>query len=330
MNRREFVVMGAGAAAVVLGSRVVGQPQPKKEEMFFEWKSVSGPVTVAFGMGGNSTRVVGKEVTYLFDTKNSPWGKTLRREVGTGAPKLVVINTHHHADHTGGNHAFTPDCTVMAHEKCLPRIPGNVARYISQIKEAVGSFPKDKGPAGEKARADWMEVYKHVTELEAKQFTPTKGVGDSLDLGEAGGAKIQLRQFGPGHTDNDLVAFLPEENVLVAGDLLFRKLYPYVDPDGGGTVAGWIAALGKAAALCDAKTKVVPGHGEITDVSGLKEQTAYFEKCREAVEKALKAGRERKDIVTMRVPFPGYQNEDRQSMTMAALYGELKGGEEKK
>lgn len=340
MNRRELLAAGGAAAAgVLLAQALNAQPlnaQPRKESggsgggakraTFFEWKPIASDLaafSVAFGQGGNVTKVDGKDVGYLIDTKNSPWGKTLRREAAFGASKVVVINTHHHADHTGGNHAFTADCDVLAHEKCLPRIAGNVARYVSHIKEAVGNFPQGEGEALKKGREDWTELYHNVTKLEAKSFTPTKGVKDTHEITTAGGPKISLRQFGPGHTDNDLVLHFPDHNVLVVGDLVFRRLHPYVDQDGGGTVEGWIAALKQAQGLCDKKTRVIPGHGELCGPEGLKDQIDYFEKSRDAVAKAIKSGRQRKDIVTMKVQFPGYANEDRQEMTMSQLYNEL-------
>jgi len=340
MNRRDFVITSTTAAAsLVLAGTVMAQPQkqPAKPNAkpnaapagptFFDWKPLVPGVMVAVGQGGNTTLIDGPEIRYLIDTKNSPWGKTVRREAEShakAASKLVVINTHHHADHTGGNHAFTKDCEVLAHEKALPRIPGNMARYVSQIKEAVGNFPKGPGPAIEKARADWTEVYENVTKLEAKDFTPTKAIRDTHDFNTAGGAKLAAHQFGPGHTDNDLVLHLPDLNVVVMGDLLFRKLHPFIDQNGGGTIEGWIAALKKAQELCDKSTKLIPGHGELCGPEGIKDQIEYFEKSRDAVAKALKAGRDRKDILTMKVPFPGYANEDRQEMTMRQLYLELK------
>jgi glyoxylase-like metal-dependent hydrolase (beta-lactamase superfamily II) len=318
-----------------MSQQASAQPQKQQDKAtgktasFFQWKEVAPgiPVFVAMGQGGNTTLIDGKDVRYLVDTKNSPWGKTLRREAeshGQPAAKLVVINTHHHGDHTGGNHAFTKDCEVLAHEKCLPRIPGNMARYVSSIKEAVGNFPKGEGEALEKARADWKQVYDNVTQLEAKKFTPTKTIKETHEITTTGGAKITAHHFGPGHTDNDLVLHIPEHNVLVTGDIIFRKLFPYVDENGGGTIEGWITALKKASELCDKKTHIIPGHGELCGPDGLKDQIDYFEKSRDAVLKALKAGRDRKDILTMKVPFPGYANEDRQEMTMRQLYAELK------
>lgn len=324
MDRREFLAASAAAAALSMVPAAGRAAMIAPEPTFFDWKPVAGPVWAGFGQGGNSTLIVGKEVSYLFDTKNAPFGATLRREVQAKAPgRLVLINTHHHSDHTGGNHAFAADHTILAHEKALPRIPNNFARYISGIKEAVGSTQGVPPAVAERVKADRADLYKRITDMTPKNFMPTEAVGDSRTLASEGGATVHLRQFGPGHTDNDLVTHIPEHNVVIAGDLLFRRLYPYVDPDGGGNTVGWCEALRHVIALCDAKTKVIPGHGEVCSVDALKEQIEYFEKIRAAVSKAMKEGKDRKAIVTMKVAFPGYANEDRQSMSLAAVYHEL-------
>lgn len=320
MTRREFVA-AAGAAVAVAALPVYAAA----DDPVFTWKNVAEPVRVAFGFGGNSTLITSKDAAYLIDTKNSPFGLTIRRiakeMAGAAKEKLVVINTHHHADHTGGNHAFTGDRRVIAHENCSRRIQGNVSRYISQIKEAVGAFQGKKGPEIDAAKADWQKLYKDVTRLKAADFTPTETIGATHTIDA--GVKLELRHFGPGHTDNDVVIFIPEQNVLIAGDLLFHKVHPYVDPDGGGRVSGWIESLRQALNLCDSKTRVIPGHGELCGVEGLKGQIEYFERVCEAVEKAVKAGKPRREVADLRLSFPGYANPERASMALLGVYDEL-------
>ncbi len=326
MTRREFVaVVGAMGVVGLSGASPAAHAtaSPLADDTVFDWKPVAGPVRAGFGFGGNSTLIPGKDVAYLIDTKNSPFGVTLRRAASAAGSKVVVINTHHHADHTGGNHAFTKDCTVLAHENCAARVEGNVNRYISQIKEAVGAFQGKKGPEIDQAKADWHALYKDVTRLKAADFRPNETAGASRTIDTAGGSKLELRHFGPGHTDNDMIVFLPEYNVLVAGDLLFHKVHPYVDPDGGGSPRGWAESLRKVIAMCDRNTRVVPGHGELCGVDGLKGQVEYFDKVRAAVEKAIKAGKTRKQVAEMRMSFPGYANPDRAPMALVGIYDEL-------
>ncbi len=113
---------------------------------------------------------------------------------------------------------------------------------------------------------------------------------------------LQLKHFGTGHTDNDLVVHLARENVVIAGDLIFNGLNPYFDVSAKANSAGWINSLREVEKLCDSRTVVIPGHGPVGDIACVKAQIDYFERVREAVAKAIKEGRTREDVSTMSLP----------------------------
>jgi glyoxylase-like metal-dependent hydrolase (beta-lactamase superfamily II) len=153
-------------------------------------------------------------------------------------------------------------------------------------------------------------------------FEPTQTMRDSMDL-EVAGVKLSLRHFGPGHTDNDVVVHVPALNLVHTGDLLFNKRHPYVDRDGGANTASWQASLTKVIELCDDKTVVVPGHGELANVAALREQIEYFDKARDLVARAIKAGKSRADVQHLEpTMFPGYQGTAWQ-LTLRAIFEEL-------
>src|ERR1051326_3540879 len=150
-SRREFLISsGLAAGALMLSRHAAARPDP--DPTYFKWKALSEDAWVGFGEGGNSLVLLGKSSAALVDCKNAPFGPCLRREAeALGAPVKLVINTHHHPDPPGGSHAFRRDDKVamVAHEKCKPRIAGNLSRYISQAKEAVISLTESKNPAAE-------------------------------------------------------------------------------------------------------------------------------------------------------------------------------------
>ena len=320
IDRREFLV-AAGAAICLAGGVSAGV---REDDMFFEWKPVCEGARAGFGQGGNSLVLSNKAGVILVDTKNSPFGGALRRDAETSGTLLHVINTHHHADHTGGNHAFTPDVEVIAQSNATPRILGQLNRYISQIKEGLGAAAEKKGAAASAALLDHKKLYARVKDIKATEFVPKVTFDKDYEV-DLGGTKVQLRHFGAGHTDNDLVVHVPSLNVLHTGDLVFYKSHPFVDRDGGATTVGWMASLKKAMELCDAKTKVIPGHGELCTVEGLKQQVEYFEKMRDLVGKQLKAGKTRKEVAEMRPQlFEGYAKPDFVGMVLGAIYDEMK------
>ncbi|CAG0994913.1 hypothetical protein PHYC_02503 [Phycisphaerales bacterium] len=324
LSRREFLVMAAAAGAGAgLGARVA-RARTRRDETFFEWKTLREGVVVALGYGGNAMVVKGKDGGLLVDCKNAPYGTTLRREAEIQCGKLLaIINTHHHADHTGGNHAFTGDIPTYAHEKGTPRVLGQMNRYVSQAKEAPGQLEGKTGEAVAKARIEALAYYKHIEERKAADYAARTGVGDSHSL-EVAGVKMALRHFVPGHTDNDMMGHLPDLNVVHAGDLLFHRMHPFVDANGGGDTAGWVTSVRKIIEVCDAKTIVVPGHGEPTDVSGLRGQVEYFVKMRDAVAKAVKDGKSRQEVGEMDPGvYADYGAANRRAMVMQAIFDEM-------
>lgn len=326
LSRRAFVTVSAATLAGLALSRRAGagQPATPANEAFLEWKSPRDLAFVSLGYGGNSLALKGPDGGILIDCKNAPFGKVLRRESVARAGELkAVINTHHHADHTGGNHAFTADIPTYAHEKATPRILGQMNRYISQAKEAAGQWGDKKGPVQDRVHQDALEYYKNIEQAKPTDYAPRTGVPDTRTL-EVAGLSLELRHFGPGHTDNDMVVYVPSLNVLHTGDLLFAGMHPFVDQSAGGNTAGWSAAARKAFDMCDAKTIVVPGHGGITTPAALKEQAEYFEKVREVVAREVKAGKTRKEVAEMDPGlYAGYQAPNRRGMALGAIFDEL-------
>ncbi len=257
---------------------------------------VAPGVSVITGRGGNALVAVGDDGSLLIDTKLPGAGQALREMAeGLGVPVGAVINTHHHGDHTGGNPAFTPDVPVHAHPACAGR-----------VREQIAAAGNDATP-----------------------FLPTREAGPDTTL-ELAGMKAQLCHAGPGHTDNDLFVFLPEQNVLHTGDLVFHNVHPFVDRPAGATSAGWIRSCEAMLELCDEKTVVIPGHGEVGGAAAIEAQIRYFQAVRAAIGEIVDAGgpREAAGQVSLTL-FEGMGFERLRVRAMEAVYDEMleaKGG----
>ena len=247
-------------------------------------------VRVIMGRGGNALVAAGDGGALLIDCKVAGAGGALRAlaEEG-GTPLRAVINTHHHGDHTGGNPAFTPDLPVHAHRSCRPRVRAQVA-----------------------ARGETPDPY-----------LPTDDLVEQAVV-EAGGVRAELRHAGAGHTDNDVYVFFPEANVLHTGDLVFHMNHPYIDRGAGATTTGWMDSCRAMLELCDDGTVVAPGHGDVTDRSGIERQIAYFEAVREAVGEVVSAGgpREAAERIRLRM-FANMGFERLRTQALGAVYDEL-------
>jgi glyoxylase-like metal-dependent hydrolase (beta-lactamase superfamily II) len=313
MTRRESLVLISSVACgllipgrLALASRMNLIPQdPAPTDDFLIWRKAGEGAFVGVGSGGNSTVILGKDCGILVDCKNAPYGECLKRESLKRAKSLkLVVNTHHHGDHTGGNHAFSKTHEIVAHDKCTERVLKQMNRYTSQLKEAASQIPEGDTEMIKKVRAEALDLYKRVEQLKVTDFAPKTTFATTREI-DFPGLKATLHHLGQGHTDNDIIVHVPEQNLIVAGDLLFNKMHPFVDKDSGANTRAWQATLKKVLELCDAKTVVVPGHGDVTDANGVKAQIAYFDTVRDFVAGAIKEGKTRAEVGKLALPKYG-------------------------
>jgi glyoxylase-like metal-dependent hydrolase (beta-lactamase superfamily II) len=167
----------------------------------------------------------------------------------TRAPVAAVIDTHHHFDHSFGNHEFRP-APIWGHIRCAERIQQEVddpAAHAAHKAEVAEEFPRIAG-----------ELADIVPD------PPDRTVGDEGAEIEIGGRRFELRWLGRGHTDNDLVIGLPDAAVVFTGDLLENGAPPWT---GDGYPLDWPATIEGILALASGPlpVAVVPGHGAVGD-----------------------------------------------------------------
>ena len=161
----------------------------------------------------------------------------------------MLINTHHHADHTSGNPAFRPVVKgILAHENCV----------AWQRKVAEQPRQRRRPPARRRQRRRCANM----------TFKDTM----SFDFG---GEKVHVRYMGPGHTSGDAIIFL-NANVIHAGDLLFRRVHPRVDGPAGASVVNWESILSKMVSAHGNDTAFIFGHGKDGLVLGTKADVTFF------------------------------------------------------
>ncbi len=210
----------------------------------------------------NSGFIVGSEGVILIDTCSTE-ARTRRllatiRSI-TDAPVRIVVNTHHHGDHTHGN-ALTAPATIVAHRLC------RAAMERTGIKRYEEAF----------TQPTWGEL-----EFRA----PTITFESRLDLW-SDDRLVELHYIGAtAHTTNDVVAWLPEEKILFTGDLVFNGGTPFVVM---GSVPGSLAALDRLRAF--GATTVVPGHGPVCTPSVFDGIERYLTMVQSTAKAAVAAG----------------------------------------
>jgi len=183
-------------------------------------------------------------------------------------PFRVLINTHHHGDHSGGNISFKGLVEhVIAHENSK----------INQEKTAKQNKNEDK------------QLYPDQTYTNT--FTQ-----------KLGKEKIALHYFGAGHTNGDSFVHFQHANIVHCGDLVFNRRHPFVDRGAGANMKSWITVIDKALGTFDSQTRFVYGHAgtgyEITGTADdLKAFRDYIGHVLKFVESEIKAGKSKDEIL---------------------------------
>lgn len=178
----------------------------------------------------------------------------------TDAPVRVVVNTHHHGDHTHGNYLCT-DAVIVGHRRCREEV------------ERMGIMTLD---------SIWGAVEWGGLELRSPDLT----FDDGIDL-SVGDLTVEVRAFGSAaHTTNDVVAWVPERRVLFTGDLVFHGGTPFVVM---GSISGSLASLDWLRSF--EPEVIVPGHGPVCGVEALDGIEAYFRFVAELAAEGRASGR---------------------------------------
>ncbi len=210
-------------------------------------------------------------------------------------PFHLLINTHHHRDHTAGNISFKGlTSRVLAHEN---------------------SLKNQKAVAEKNNNVD-------------KQYYPTQTFGKVWSE-KAGKETITLKHFGTAHTDGDAVIHFEKNNIAHVGDLVFNRRHPYIDRSAGANIKSWIQVLTDIQNHYNNKTLFVCGHsGDGYDVKGDKKMIGAF---REYLANALtfvgseiKSGKNKEEIMKATdIPGSPEWKGDGISRILSAAYEEL-------
>ena len=223
---------------------------------------ISGNVYMLEGAGGNIGVSVGADGILIVDDQFAPLADKIRAALKTlGDGKLkFVLNTHWHNDHTGGNVAFGPEAPIIAHD--------NVRKRMSTEQKS--------------------EFFKSTTPASPKEALPVVTFDQTLSV-HFNGEEIKAIHFPNGHTDGDSVIYFTTSNVVHLGDNFFAGSFPFVDLESGGSVQGLIKNIGEIIAKLPAGAKLIPGHGPIATVDGLKEYHSMLIQTSDIVRKKLAA-----------------------------------------
>lgn len=231
--------------------------------------------------GGTIGWMIDREGVIVIDTQFPDQAKNLIGKLKEKTDRQVdlLINTHHHGDHSGGNIAFKGFVKqVVAH--------ANSKFHQERVAKERGALENTLLP-DTTYETNWSK--------------------------KVGGETVRLHYFGAGHTSGDSMIHLENANVVHMGDLLFNHRMPNIDAAAGASIKNWIKLLQRARKTFDQDTLFIFGHAaegyEVTgSLADLKAKEIYLKKLLKYVKKEQKKGTTLEQLKEKTVTIPKAEN----------------------
>ncbi len=296
-NRREFVVASSlGLVGAIGGRSLFAQaPAAPAAPTVPVFQDVRRNVGLFTARGGTIGYLVTSDAVIVVD---SQFADTAPLFLEGMKPKTarkfdLLINSHHHGDHTGGNKVMQPSVAkIVAHAN----VPG------LQRKAAAAAKSEDN------------QAYADTTF--DKDWKATVGI-----------ETVSARYYGPAHTGGDIVITFERANVAHMGDLMSFQRNPRADRPAGASIVNWIPVLEKTVKDHSGDTIYIFGHSKVGErVTGsskdLLELRDYFTAMLDHTRKGIAAGKSMEEIVKV-AAVPGFERYEGTPTAIEVAYQEL-------
>jgi glyoxylase-like metal-dependent hydrolase (beta-lactamase superfamily II) len=223
------------------------------------------------GRGGNIGVSAGEDGVFIIDDQYAPLTEKIVAAIRavSDEPIRFVLNTHWHGDHTGGNENLgEAGALIVAHDNVRERM--SVEQFIEAFDSRTPPSPEGALPV--------------VTFSASVTF-------------HLNGDELHVFHVEHAHTDGDAIIHFRKSNVVHMGDTYFARVYPFIDVSTGGTIDGMIAAADKVLSIVDDDTQIIPGHGELSNKTELREYRAMLAGVRDAVAAEIAKGKSEDEVV---------------------------------
>lgn len=240
-------------------------------------RKVNENLFLLYGLGGNIAVSTGNDGVLIVDSQIPIiFPKIMKAIKKLSDDKIIyTINTHWHWDHSDGNLVLDSDETkIISHSNARENMQkGGLINMGTTILNQE-PYPKSALP-----------VITHEN-------------GMSLYFNDE---KIDLLHFGPAHTTGDTVIYFTNQNAIHLGDVFFSNSYPFIDVDNGGSLSGMINYLEKIVLVIDKDTIVMPGHGEISSISDIKETIDMLKTVKNRILMSIENNQSLEEIISSNI-----------------------------
>jgi cyclase len=253
-------------------------------------------------------------VDTLFDLELTREMLAAMRAITDRHPIDAAMNTHGNGDHCFGNELLPAGADIYATVGAGAEMRAAPPQLLDELKHA--------GSLGPELSAYVQRIFGPFRFEGIELRPPTETFEGRLEL-RVGDRAVELIEVGPAHTDGDAIVHVPDAGVVFTGDILFVQGTPIV---WAGPVSNWLDACDRILAL-DART-LVPGHGPVTDATGVLEVKRYLTYVRDEARARFDAGMDAEqaaDDVDLS-DFAGWGDPERIAVNVETVYRELEPG----
>ena len=278
MNRRQFL---ATSTLTVIAAALKELPLAGQQgQLTTSFENLRRGVGIFNGQGGTIGWLINGDGIIVVDSQNAAAAQACIDGIKQRSERAIdlLINTHHHGDHTAGNKTFRPVVgSIVAHENS----------------------------------ATWQRRRAEQENIQADQAYPDTTFTDEWRT-TIGDETIVAKYYGVGHTSGDVVVTFERANVVHMGDLMFNRVHPFVDRPAGARIGSWIEALERVPAEHAADTIYIFGHGSPNaSVTGNRSELAhlrdYFSAALELTRREMQEGKSKEEI-TETASLPGFDD----------------------
>lgn len=281
--------LSAAILTALLAAPALSQQNEAPADAEIHVLPVQGNVYMLVGPRGNTTLQVGHDGVLLVDTQAAELAPKIAErihELAEDPVRYIIINTHVHPDHSGGNQALANmgrretgvQTEIIGHENVLIRMT---------------AAPDESVPETQLSPEGWPTM---------AYFLPYRDI-------HFNGEPIEILHQPAAHTDGDSLVLFRRSDVVSTGDIYTPERYPVIDLDRGGSVQGVIDALNRVIRIAvpedkqEGGTKVIPGHGRLSEEADVVEYRDMVTIIRDRVQALIDEGMSLDEVQAARPSF---------------------------
>lgn len=283
VSRRQFITISSAAIAAMPLERVWANRTQAPPTTRFE--TIRRNVGYFTARGGTIGWLVNKDAVFVIDSQYPDTAALFLAALEQKSPRGIdlLFNTHHHADHTGGNGILKPKTKKIVAQTKVPDLQKQAAAQQAQTQPNAPQTP---------------QVVADTT------FDKTWGA-------DAGDEKTTARHYGPGHTGGDAIVHFEHAHIVHMGDLLWNEIHPFTDRPFGASIQNWIKTIETVSKAMPADTTYIAGHARpsqpvAVDRAVLLRQRDYFDAVLTYARKGIAEGKSKDEIAKLE-NLPGFE-----------------------